>query len=176
MARLLYEEDDNVCVSVGLPVSWPVVLTADGDTPVRRFIAGARLRAPILVPRPGGPHVVVAPPEMDVLVGCPLLGGISTLEDQDQLRIGHRLFRYTTWDWIDPLRREPFEGKGEVLCPVDMQPIAPGHECVYCPTCGYAMHAECVTPALTSCLACECPVAHTEDQAMEIAAARGGLR
>lgn len=176
MARLTYLTPEGIQISCGLPVSGPVQIVAEGEDPVRRLVPGDTRRTPILVPRPGSTHVLIAPPDMDVLVGCPLIGGASVLEDQDQLRVGDWLLRYTTWDWIDPMRREVFDGPDGALCPIDGAPILPKQEVIFCPKCGYAMHSRCVSSGLTACIACECPVAHTEEQALQIAAAGGGLK
>jgi len=174
VARLIFAAEDHVLESIGLPVLDPVALLPNGKSPVIKFADGEDPRAPILVPRPADTHLLLAPPDMEVLVGCPLIAGTSILEDHDQLRVGSRLFRYTTCDWIDPQRRERFDR--EALCPVDMLAISPGEEAVFCPRCGYGMHVGCITPDLEECLICGCPVAHSEERAMELTTTNGGLK
>jgi len=171
MPHLMLKSDAETII-FKLPLAQPVTLPVQGDTPVRRFESGIPASGPILAPRVGATHVLIAPPDLDVLVGSPLIAGTSILEDQDQLRVGSRLFTYQAHDWVDPSRVEPYRGTGG-KCILEDTELREGEPCVFCPHCGYAMRASAIKPTLEACPNCECPVAHTDEQAQTIALSGG---
>ncbi len=86
-------------------------------------------------------HLVAANPDMILVNGMPVVGGIRTLLDRDEIRVaglGALFFSTERLARIEPL---PATLPGEVACPRCRQRMQPGVPAVRCPSCEVWHHA-----------------------------------
>lgn len=86
-------------------------------------------------------HLVTPSPDEIVVNGLPLLGGIRTLLDRDEIRIGGLGTLFFSTERLARIEAFPAPPNGEVACPRCRQPVQPGTPAVRCPSCDIWHHA-----------------------------------
>ena len=176
---------DGSVDSFGLPCRAPVAIETgrdglrlrmfdDGRGPSFGAPAGA---APIVAPVEKG-HVLVAPPEQARVRGGMVVAGCCHLLNGDVIECGGAAWRYSSADFVDPERAEPFvhpnPGGSPVQCAYCMHELEPGETSTYCPACGFAFHQQCLAGGqVAECPMCSCPVCTTDEQRQSFAREHG---
>lgn len=173
MSRLMRLEASEAVESIGLPCHTAVALAdTDGPEAVRRVQSEAAVQSAVLAPYQEG-HVLLTPPAQARVRGLPLLAGTCRVLNGDIIECGAATWRYLTHDFLDPERIEPLwlpggNAGGPILCAAcmdDAQPLQAGDPVVYCPSCRWAFHPECLqNPELVACPVCSCTLCRTDHE------------
>lgn len=145
--------------------AWAVV-PLSGTRVALAGLPGARPDLPAVLIRAGTDeradwHLLATPSSRIAVNGLPLLDGMRTLSDKDEIRIpaaGALFFSTERLAQVEPL---PVAGH-EVSCPRCRQPIAPESPAVRCPGCEVWHHGSAELPCWSyaaTCALCQQPTA-----------------